>query len=338
MPGKILITAAILAVAVAGCIGNPYDKPLDGKNPTGDEMITVPGGTYTVGDKRGESDEKPERKVAVRTFRIDVFEVTNAQYAEFIMAGGYDLENKEMMYFWGREGKEWLKNHRNALLNEAKKYRNEAKKYKQHKMEKQANEKNEKAVTLEMRADHIRPYNWERLEKVKIGSNRVWKWVWYAGWNAPNQPVAGVSWFEANAFARWKGKRLPTNNEWEVAARGKERRKWPWGNALADDDTKKLNCHRLMIMKPSPVGAFEAGKTPEGLYDMAGNLMEWVDDWYNEDYYKTLNNTRGRIPLKTIRGGSFDNRAEYCTTWWRYGQDPGYRWCNVGFRCASDEK
>lgn len=318
-----------IALGSFSCEGNPHPPLPKGAEPAGDEMVLIKGGSYVVGDKRGESDEKPELRVTVRDFYIDKYEVTNAQYEKFIEAGGYDLDNAVMMRYWGPDGKDWLESLKKKFEDNAAEFEDKADKLDRMRKRSQAGLERDKARVQRYRARNLRPYYWERFEDGK--------WIRYEGWGLPNQPVAGVSWYEARAYARWRGKRLPTSDEWEVAARGKMRRKFPWGDELAQDDKSRLNCLRADLDRVTPVGAFPAGNTPEGLSDMAGNVMEWTEDWYHEDYYRTRKNkTPGKFPMKTLRGGSYDNLAEYCTAWWRYGKEPGYRWRNVGFRCARD--
>jgi len=139
-----------------------------------------------------------------------------------------------------------------------------------------------------------------------------------AYWDDPrlskaNQPVVGVSWMDANAFCKWEGKRLPTEAEWERAAKGPEGdNHYPWGHKL---DPKKAN-YGQNVGHTTPVDSYPEGVSGFGVYNMAGNVFEWVEDWYEPKHYKeslALNprgaekgyNFANQGPVKVLRGGSW---------------------------------
>ena len=160
------------------------------------------------------------------------------------------------------------------------------------------------------------------------------------GWNNPDfnkpqQPVVGISWKEAVKFCNWKNKRLPTEAEWEKAARGKLMVKYPWGNT--PPDSSKLN-YNAEINKTTAVGSYEKGKSAYGLYDLSGNASEWVNDWHFPEYYlfSPKKNPQGpeKGQYKVIRGGNWRNNAKDVDLVYRNATTPKNRSLGIGFRCA----
>jgi formylglycine-generating enzyme required for sulfatase activity len=184
----------------------------------GAPMVLVPAGPFLMGlpdgDLLAEEHERPQRRVGLPAFWIDIHPVTNARFALFLAAGGYEDSR-----WWSADGWAW---------------------------------RAEKGIT--------RPACWGE-----------------SGWDAPEQPAAGVSWYEADAYARWAGRRLPTDAEWEKAARGTDGRRYPWGDDWPHGGVANFD---LAVGRTSPVGLFPEGASPYGCQDMAGNVNNWVRDWY----------------------------------------------------------
>lgn len=307
-------------------------------------MVWIPGGTFMMGasDQEGRPDEYPQHQVQVKGFWMDATEVTNAQFRKFVEATGY-ITTAERKPDW-EELKKQLP---------------------------PGTPKPPDSVLMPASLVFVPP---DRPLASLQNVAQWWQWVRGANWKHPqgpgssiegkdDYPVVHVSWEDAAAYARWAGKRLPTEAEWEFAARaGMTNQPYTWGSEPVDKGGHKANIwqgsfpdNNLVadgFARAAPVKSF--APNAYGLYDMAGNVWEWTADWYNAGYYaqcanKTLNDPKGAeapydpqeptVPKKVVRGGSFLCHASYCASYrvsarMKTSPDTGLE--HTGFRCVRD--
>ena len=304
-------------------------------------MAKIPGGDYQMGaaDAAGRPDEYPQHTVHVDGFYMDATEVTNVQFMEFVKATGY-VTTAERTPDW-EELKKQLP---------------------------PGTPKPTDSLLVAASLVFTPPAKPIALNDV----SQWWQWVKGANWKHPeglgssitgkdNYPVVQVSWDDAMAYAKWAGKRLPTEAEWEWAARaGLANQPYTWGSESVEKGQPKANIwqghfpyHNTVtdgFACVAPVKSFAANAY--GLYDVAGNVWEWCADWYRSDYYaqvgsKKLTNPAGpavsydpdepTVPKRVVRGGSFLCHASYCASYrvsarMKTSPDTGLE--HTGFRCV----
>lgn len=152
-----------------------------------------------------------------------------------------------------------------------------------------------------------------------------------------DHPVTNISWINANQFCEWINGRLPTEAEWEKAAKGNTNRLYPWGNTL-NNGYANFNQN---VSSTTPVGFYKRGASPDGVFDLAGNASEWVADFYDPDYYSKSPKLDPKGPdlgqFRVIRGGSWNDDENLIRTTSRIALDPLSSFPTIGFRCARDK-
>ncbi|HVW96427.1 MAG TPA: formylglycine-generating enzyme family protein [Mucilaginibacter sp.] len=313
------------------------------KTPPHKDMVWLKGGVFEMGaaDNKGRADEYPRHKVKLKSFWIDIHEVTNAQFRAFVQATGY-VTTAEKAPDW-------------------------------QELKKQLPPGTPKPPDSMLVAASL--VFVPTLKAVPLDdASQWWRWTKGADWRHPegpgsniegkdNYPVVQISWFDANAYAKWAGKRLPTEAEWEFAARGGlSGQPFSWGTEEAEKGRPKANTWQGTFPHQNtdwdgfntlaPVKSF--APNGYGLFDMAGNVWEWCADVYQPDYYQSLQGVLSANPTgpmvtdqqeaalarRVVRGGSFLCNPSYCSGYRvsaRMDSSPDTGLENTGFRCVSSK-
>ena len=308
-------------------------------------LVLIPAGSFVMGSTQEEIEgavrecgplcklewlrrEWPQHDVYLNAYYIDRYEVTNARYLEFVRATGHRVPVQE---------------ERTKPTPEERATRDGLQQLRPHDILQSKGDVDEDDLVFDL---------------------NVWDGDQVSD-EARELPVVLVSWDDALAYCEWAGRRLPTEAEWEKAARGAEAYRYPWGNEWdrnrsnngsyqADRELYRFEWWQRWWLREglarqetegvaglhTAVGSFESGVSPYGVYDMAGNVWEWGQDWFAEDAYmqSRTNNPIGppRGTHKVARGGSYMDLRDRLRAATRIKLDPSARRPNVGFRCAMD--
>jgi len=223
------------------------------------ELVEIPAGTFIMGRDGGADDESPAHEVDLPAYAIEMFEVTNAQFAAFV---------EDAAYVTGAEQ----------------------------------------------------------------GGSTGWQ-AFAAG--KENHPVVKVSWNDASAYCDWAGRRLPTEAEWEKAARGPDGFLYPWGD---DWNPENANVKEAGYRGTTPVGIFANNTSPYGVVDMAGNVWEWTADWYPPYPENSVPDEFYGEKFRVLRGGGWFDEQDQVLATNRSSTSPEAANDDIGFRCASDKQ
>ena len=282
-----------------------------------ENMVRLPGGNFLMGteDKEGFplDGEGPVREISLDPFYIDITTVTNESFSQFIEETGYVTDAERFGWSFVFYG----------LLSEEDK----------------------------------------KSDQQVAAGTPWWCAIQGAKWNSPeatnsdikdrmDHPVVHVSWNDAQAFCKWANKRLPTEAEWEYAARGGlVQKRFPWGDELMENGTHHCNIWQGEFPRMNTLEDGYFGTAPAksfqpngfGLFNVAGNVWEWCNDWFSRDFHKTGPRKDPKGPpdgkAKVMRGGSFLCHYSYCNRYRvaaRSSNTPDSSTSNIGFRCAMD--
>ena len=288
--------------------------------PLAEEMVLIPAGPFIMGSDRVPTedetvgvgttkpwylDEHPAHQVKLKAYYLDRYEVSNAQYQKFTEASG-----RTPPFIWAQSA--YILNTRQQEL-----------------------------VRLDMDSLRLLAEKNLRIDRdtSRMEQADLLQAIADRMQYLDNEPVTGVSWYDARAYCAWMGRRLPTEAEWEKAARGPEGNEYPWGNQWA---AGKSNAgEEIWVDGVAPDGSYSSDVSAYGIYDMAGNVTEWVQDWYRPYPGATYKSKDFGKKYKVLRGAAWGREGHYAMhqfqrTEYRQIMKRDAVFDDVGFRCAKN--